>query len=264
MGGPAYQGYRYYKSDSAEAEKRPTNEDGVFYHLELLKMNIEAAKHPDGAISRPAKTCKDLTNCFHGVNTGEYYLDPNGGCNMDSFKAHCNYSNPRTPETCISPTKARFADKSLNDVVTITSGQSEFVWFLGDLDTEAQFKYGADAVQLRYMRLNSMKVRQNVTFHCKNVHAHKNSRGSSKKFVKVLTADDFEVHTRKHHKKNRMTVLEDGCKHRDGKWHKTVFQYTSNSIERLPIQDIAVWFDEEQMQHKDLEFGIELGPVCFS
>lgn len=239
--------------------------DGVFYHLELLKMNIEASQHPDGAKMRPAKTCKDLNNCYHGVKTGEFWIDPNGGCNMDSFQAHCNYTDKINPETCIRPSNTKFASKTLKDVVASTAVKdSEYVWFLADLDTEAKFEYVADPVQIRYMRLNSMKARQNVTFHCKNIHAHKNSYGSSKKFVKVLTADDFELNTRKHHPKNRLDILEDGCAKRDGQWHKTVFQYESSSIDRLPIQDVAVWFDDEQMERKDLEFAIELGPVCFS
>jgi len=114
-----------------------------------------------------------------------------------------------------------------------------------------------------------MTGRQNITFHCKNLHASRNSHQSMKKFVKVLTSDDMEIHTHKHHPKNKLTVLEDGCSQMDGQWHKTVFQYSSSSIERLPIQDVAVFFDKEQMTkdnkaNKDLEFAIELGPVCFS
>jgi len=262
--GPAYQGYRYYKAEETK-EQQPKNMDGVFYHLELLKMSIEASKHPDGAQARPAKTCKDLTNCYDGVKTGDYWIDPNGGCNMDAFQATCNYTNMVAPETCIAPSKTTFAKKNIHDVVSITSGQNAWVWFLQELDTEAKFDYVADTVQLRYMRMNSVTVKQNITFHCKNVHAHKNTKGAGKKFVKVLGYDDFKLHTRQHHKKNRLDVLEDGCQKPDGEWHKTVFQYTTNSLlDRLPIQDIAVYFDDEQMQNKDLEFSIELGPVCFS
>ena len=36
-----------------------------------------------------------------------------------------------------------------------------------------QIDYVADETQLRHLRLNSLSVRQNVTYHCKNSHAFK-------------------------------------------------------------------------------------------
>ena len=47
---------------------------------------------------------------------------------------------------------------------------------------------------------------------------------------------------------------------KDGKWHKTVFQLQSKILSRLPVADVAA-FDVADPEE---EFGIELGPVCFS
>ena len=104
-----------------------------------------------------------------------------------------------------------------------------------------------------------MTVRQNITYHCKNSHAHTDSFGNTKPFVKVMSNDLLEVTTDSHHK-NKLRVVKDECNKKDGKWHKTVFEYTSKVGDRLPIRDIAV-FD---VADKGEEFGIELGPVCFS
>lgn len=109
------------------------------------------------------------------------------------------------------------------------------------------------------MRLNSNSVRQNITYHCRNSHAHKDSFGNETPYIKVLSNDELEIHTAGHIK-NRLKVLSDECNKKDGKWHKTVFEYTSKITERLPISDIAV-FD---VADPNEEFGLELGPICFS
>jgi len=74
-----------------------------------------------------------------------------------------------------------------------------------------------------------------------------------------MSNDFIEVSTDSHHK-NRLKVLKDECNKKDGVWHTAVFEYTSKIGDRLPINDIAV-FD---VADKGEEFGIELGPICFS
>jgi len=107
--------------------------------------------------------------------------------------------------------------------------------------------------------MNSMSVRQNITYHCKNSHAHQDSFGKTGSYFKVMSNDFIEVSTDSHHK-NRLKVLKDECNKKDGVWHTAVFEYTSKIGDRLPINDIAV-FD---VADKGEEFGIELGPICFS
>ena len=62
--------------------------------------------------------------------------------------------------------------------------------------------YVAGEVQLRHLRLNSMKVRQNVTYHCKNSEAM---------HMKLMSADGIEMHLNSH-KKNQPKILSDGCR----------------------------------------------------
>ena len=110
------------------------------------------------------------------------------------------------------------------------------------------------------MRLNSMTVRQNITYHCKNSHAHKDAFGkTTTPYFKVMSNDFIEVSTVSN-RRNQLKVLKDECSKKDGQWHTAVFEYTSKVGDRLPINDIAV-FD---VADKGEEFGIELGPVCFS
>ena len=47
---------------------------------------------------------------------------------------------------------------------------------------------------------------------------------------------------------------------KDGQWHKTVVQLDTPKTHRLPIQDVAVY----DIGGRDEEFGLEIGPVCFS
>ena len=47
---------------------------------------------------------------------------------------------------------------------------------------------------------------------------------------------------------------------KDGKWHETVFKFDTKNLDVLPILDIAahdIGDDNEQ-------FGLKIGPVCFS
>ena len=47
---------------------------------------------------------------------------------------------------------------------------------------------------------------------------------------------------------------------KDDKWHKTILGFNDNELDYLPITDIAA-FD---IGGKNEEFGLEIGPVCFS
>ena len=110
------------------------------------------------------------------------------------------------------------------------------------------------------MRLNSNRVRQNVTFHCKNAHADSDTFGNKgAPFVKIMTSDELEVHTSSR-LKNRLLVLQDECNKKDSRWHKAVFELDTKILDRLPIMDIGVY----DVADRNEEFGIELGSLCFS
>ena len=109
------------------------------------------------------------------------------------------------------------------------------------------------------MRMNSDSVRQTVTYHCRNSHANLDAYGRKQTFVKIMSNDDLEIHTSSHHK-HQLKALKDECSKKDGKWHSAVFEFSSKITERLPIADVAVY----DVADGNEEFGIELGPICFS
>lgn len=261
--GPA-QGYRYryYRADDTESTVEVTKEEvaGVNQYAAGLEQRLQALQHPDGSPYFPAKTCKDLRNCYNANEDREYVLDPNGGCPGDSFKANCEFKPAKT-ETCIKPNTELY--KKINSThITGEAGKS-WMWFFGEIaDAGNEFSFAADTVQLRYMRMNSMHARQQITIHCKNMHVHKNTNGHAKKRVKVMSDDDLELSAHNEHTRKKMTVIEDGCQKKDGQWHKTVLEYSSKSTERLPIRDVAFHLDPAHFT--DASFAIEVGPICFT
>ena len=61
-------------------------------------------------------------------------------------------------------------------------------------------------------------------------------------------------------RKNRLDVISDNCNIKDNDWRTAVFEFSTNIRNKLPIADVAVL----DIADKNEEFGIELGPVCFS
>ena len=63
---------------------------------------------------------------------------------------------------------------------------------------------------MRHLRLDSVRVRQNVTYNCRNSHAHKNLIGKEMNFVKLMSDDKVEMH-KDSHMKNKPKIISDGC-----------------------------------------------------
>lgn len=249
--GYGYYQQRYYRSGQDTKNEVPKDDNyGVFQFLSALEIQMQAMKSPDGSQAFPGKTCRDLKSCFTELKNGEYFVDPNMGCVNDAFKVYCNFTSG---ETCLYPKRTMYEKKKWVD-----SGKDGFRWMMEELAQE-KVDYIADEIQFRHLRMNSMKVRQNITYHCRNSHAFKDAQGKEKTFVKFMSEDNVEMYNSAHFK-NQPKVLFDGCNVKDGKWHKTVFEVESKATSRLPVTDIAVFDVAEQGE----EFGIELGPVCFS
>lgn len=47
---------------------------------------------------------------------------------------------------------------------------------------------------------------------------------------------------------------------KDGKWHETVFKFDTQNLDALPVLDIAA----HDIGDGNEQFGLEIGPVCFS
>ena len=102
-------------------------------------------------------------------------------------------------------------------------------------------------------------VRQNMTYHCKNSYAHKDKNGTIMSFIKLLTNDEMELTTTSG-KRNRLNVKKDKCSMKDNTWNQADFEFITKRIAKLPIVDIAVY----DVNDKNEEFGLDVGPVCFS
>lgn len=56
--------------------------------------------------------------------TGEYWIDPNQGCNLDAIKVFCNME---TGETCVYPTQPQVAQK--NWYISKNPKDKRHVWY---------------------------------------------------------------------------------------------------------------------------------------
>lgn len=245
-------GYRYYKSDTGKDFKTANTElaGTVFHNLFQLDVVMEGVKKPDGGVNFPGKSCKDLHLCHPEITSGPKFIDPNMGDHSDKFIVDCNFDANKI-ETCIRPKQTTFTSKM--DAV------DAWKYLIADLATDSKIEYDADSIAMRYMRLDSMSVRQNITYKCRNQHAHLDSNNKQGSYVMVKTADGAEVDTTKNSGKVVLDVIKDECSQLDGKWHSAVFEISTKNLEALPVTDIKI-----RHVAKPEEFEIELGPICFS
>ncbi|KAI1237020.1 hypothetical protein IHE44_0014273 [Lamprotornis superbus] len=243
-----------FTEDEAAPDDHNKTDPGVHATLKSLSSQIETMRSPDGSKEHPARTCDDLKLCHPSKRSGEYWIDPNQGCVEDAIKVYCNME---TGETCISanpatvPRKTWWASKS---------SDLKPVWYGLDMNRGSQFVYGDTAVtQMTFLRLLSKEASQNITYLCRNSVGYMDDQTKNlKKAVILKGANDLEIKA-EGNSRFRYTVLHDSCSKRNGNVGKTVFEYRTQNVARLPIIDIA----PVDIGSTDQEFGIEIGPVCF-
>jgi len=221
----------------------------------VLKVNqmVKTYMKPIGTPEFPAKTCRDLKLSYPDTPDGDYFLDPNRGSISDRFIANCRFTNG-VSETCIKPTIAAFQKHKW-----VKSGTDGFKWFLGDINTNiGKMEYPASRSQLAFLRMEHTHAHQNLTYHCRNSHAHQDRHGRVNNYIKILSNNDVEM-TAGSNSGFHLKVVADGCSVKDGKWHKTVFDVKPKDLEHLPIADVAAY----DVAHDEEEFGLDVGPVCF-
>lgn len=195
-----------------------------------------------GGKDDPARTCKELFEWFPQTASGDYWIDPNEGSHLDAVLVYCNQT---TQETCIYPQQT-----AMDRNKWVTSGKDRYMWAFRDIMGDENIEYAADIYQMKMMKLLSNNARQSITYNCMN----------SRALVKILADNDVEMDSQS--KPNmRPRVLLDECKDKkDDTFRQTIFQIDTDNVERLPIQDIAVY----DVADANEQFGIEVGPVCFS
>uniref|UniRef100_A0A4W3J7G2 Fibrillar collagen NC1 domain-containing protein n=1 Tax=Callorhinchus milii TaxID=7868 RepID=A0A4W3J7G2_CALMI len=257
--GDTFQGSYYGDQPGNLAQE---SELEVMATLKSLNGRIDAIDIPNGSQKNPARSCRDLKSCHPEFDSGEYWIDPNQGCKLDAIKVHCNME---TGETCMHPNPASIPRKSWWS--NRGSREMKHVWFGESMDGGFYFSYGDQGVdedvaeiQMGFLRLLSVRGSQNITYHCKNSIAYMDAEtGNIKKALRLMSWSDSELKA-EGNIKLRYSVLEDGCSKHTGEWGKTVFEYKTRKTIRLPIVDIAPM----DIGAEDQEFGIDIGPVCFS
>lgn len=248
-----------FTEDQAAPDDRNKTDPGVHATLKSLSSQIETMRSPDGSKKHPARTCDDLKLCHSAKQSGEYWIDPNQGSVEDAIKVYCNMD---TGETCISanpssiPRKTWWASKS---------SDHKPIWYGLDMNRGSQFVYGdhqspnAAITQMTFLRLLSKEASQNITYICKNSVGYMDDQAKNlKKAVVLKGSNDLEIKA-EGNVRFRYIVLHDTCSKRNGNVGKTVFEYRTQNVARLPIVDLAA----VDVGSTDQEFGIEIGPVCF-
>lgn len=196
-----------------------------------------------GGKDDPARTCKELFEWFPEKETGDYWVDPNEGSHLDAVLVMCNHT---TKETCIYPRQP-----GMDRNKWVTDGKDRYVYAFQDIMGDEGIEYAADIYQMKMMKLLSNNARQTITYNCLN----------SRALVKILSDNDIEMDSQSK-PSMRPQVVVDNCKTglKDDTWRQAVFQINTDYVERLPIQDIAAY----DVADANEQFGIEVGPVCFS
>jgi len=214
-----------------------------------LSQEVKFFKKPDGSKMHPAKTCKDLKMSDSNRKSGEYWVDPNGGCKDDAILVYCDFEHNAT---CINPKQKEIEKKQWY------TGEKQYKW-IGEF-LETPISYHADSVQINFLKMLSKNATQVVTYHCRNSAAWFNSKTKSTEGSMKLRDDKGEEITIES-QKVKPSVLLDECKDKDNKWHKTVIELSSTiHRNRLPIQDVAMM----DIGGSGQEFGIEIGRACFA
>ncbi|CAM9299086.1 unnamed protein product [Lampetra planeri] len=187
---------------------------------------------------------------------------PNQGSTKDAIKVFCNMESG---ETCVAANPASVSRKTWWTKSVPTANKP--VWFGADINGGTKFLYGnkdeqpnAVAVQLKLLQLLSKESHQNITYHCRNSVAYKDGKSTNLKKALVLRGANGQELRAQGNARLRYAVIQDGCAKAKGDWSKTVIEYRTQTPARLPIVDVAPM----DIGKANQEFGLDIGPVCFS
>ncbi|CAL8307380.1 unnamed protein product [Merluccius merluccius] len=237
------------------------SDTGVHVSLKTLDGQLQDLRRPDGSRANPARTCQDIKQCYPMKASGDYWIDPNQGNSRDAIQVFCDMESG---ETCISANPPSFPRKTWWTKSTPSAHKP--VWYGADISGTV-FGYGnaeeplnVMAVQLKLLRLLSKDSHQNITYHCRNSVAYRDEESDGLKKALLLRGSNGQDLRAQGNGRLRYTVLEDNCSKPNSEWGRTVFEYRTQTNARLPIVDLAPM----DIGRDDQEFGLEIGPVCFS
>lgn len=191
----------------------------------------------------PARTCKDLFMWMQDKQSGDYWIDPNEGNPYDAFLVYCNRTSM---ETCIYP------QTTILDLEKHVKSKDQYIWAFKDiLDEPEGMKYATNIYQMKVIKALSAHARQNVTYHCRNSRAHIKLMGDMEDYDEADARDKPVL---------RPQILIDDCKMKDSVQRRSVFEIKTDKMNQLPLLDVAAYDVGDDGE----EFGLEIGPICFS
>nr|ALJ10931.1 collagens [Dolomedes sulfureus] len=84
-------------------------------------------------------------------------------------------------------------------------------------------------------------------------------KDSLRRAVKLMAYNDLEL-VADGNPRFGFDTIQDDCQNRDNNWAQTIVKYSTDKPQRLPIVDVGF----KDIGQRSQEFGIDLGPVCFS
>lgn len=252
--------YRYYnaqdKQKEEEVNKHHKNFQTLKENLEKLLEKVDKTVKPTGTLNKPARTCRELFESYPTIlKSGSYFIDPNEGASNDAVLATCNRE---TFETCISP-----ADSFKVDKKNWGNFDDQYKWIMSDLHNGAEIGYKMEVPQMKVLQSLSMNVRQTFTYHCKNSFALTDDTGAQSAHPLMFKVDNEDVETlavKVESRKLMYDIVHDDCAKKHWTWRNTTIEVKSQLPEQLPILDVAA----HDIGGYDEEFGLDVGPVCFS
>uniref|UniRef100_A0AAX7T3Q8 Fibrillar collagen NC1 domain-containing protein n=1 Tax=Astatotilapia calliptera TaxID=8154 RepID=A0AAX7T3Q8_ASTCA len=227
----------------------------VFATLSSMKNEVELMRRPLGSFESPARTCKELMMVQPKYKDGDYWIDPNQGCNRDSIKVFCNFT--ADGQTCLFPDKKA-------EMVKLAAWNKEKPgsWY-SQFRRGKQFSYNdrdgnpVHVVQLTFLKLLSATAKQSFTYNCQNSAGWFDSTSLSYQHALRFRGSNDEELTQA--KSPFINAVHDGCQLRKGQ-EKTVLEIDSPSAELLPIIDVA----PADFGGSNQKFGFQVGKVCFN
>lgn len=220
----------------------PVDSVEIYEGLNYARDALSRVRRPTGKPTSPGRTCNDIKEHNPNFPSGEYWVDPNGQSSVDAILVYCDMS---TMETCVRPSPSNFERQQW----TKREGAGQL--FMDKIKGDEKFYYKAESEQIKFLQLFSEGARQNVTYNCLNSQA----RGSR---LLLATGDELDTSRSKYKKSTRITVQDDCAQ--DNQWHSAVIDVRTRKTEILPFTDLRLFDVGRQNQ----QFGVELGPVCFS
>lgn len=216
-------------------DKSEDMEDDLLEYTKILLEDMDDLEKPKGLRKdQPGISCKNIHLLHPNLPSGYYWIDPNEGFHHDAIRVWCNMT---IGSTCVESTLKKFKKSK---------------WSSGENDES--IPYAADQTQLAFLQMLSSTASQNLTYHCRNSHA-------TKRELRLLGVNEFEFQlTGEGREELKHKITKNECQANDGVWRKTVFEITSEKTVQLPIVD----FYTKHAAGPSEEFGIDVGPVCFS